>query len=330
MGDIMTMRELAELANVSISTVSKAFSNSDDVGEDTKNQIFELAKQYGCFGKFYKGKFSKKIIAIICSELISNYYISFVERLQNYIEDNGGIAIISVDHFKSGKQAELIDYYASYLKVDGIIVFNLKTPIKKGYEIPIVSLFGSAKGLFDSIKLDFTDAMTEAVDLLYRFGHRKIAYIGENLTKSRGKMFENIGSNYSDVETFIYESNNRFEKAGQSGVKQMLNDNKGCTAIFCAYDNIAIGAIKQLKKLGFSVPEDFSVVGADNINTAEFMPSALTTIDSDPDEICAIAWDLLEKKQKNKFYSLNKEITIKCKLIIRESVALAPSKLENM
>lgn len=320
MGDIMTMRELAELANVSISTVSKAFSDADDVREDTKNRIFEIAKQYGCFGKFYKGKFSKKIIAIICSELISNYYISFVERLQNYIEDNGGIAIISVDHFKAGKQAELIDYYASYLKVDGIIVFNLKTAIKKGYDIPIVSLFGSSSGHFDSVNLDFNAAMTEAFDLLHKFGHRKVAYIGENLTKMRGKLFDSISRNYPDMEAYFYENNNRFEKAGQTGVKQMLEDNKGCTAIFCAYDNIAIGAIKQLKKLGFSVPEDFSVIGADNINTSEFMPSALTTIDSNPDEICAIAWELLEKKQKNKFYSLNKKITIKCRLIIRESV----------
>jgi len=317
----MTMRELAKLANVSISTVSKAFSDADDVREDTKKQIFEIAKQYGCFGKFYKGKFSKKIIAIICSELISNYYINFVEKLQNYIEDNGGIAIISVDHFKTRKQAELIDYYASYLKVDGIIVFNLKTTIKKGYDIPIVSLFGSSNGHFDSVNLDFTDAMTEAFDLLYKLGHRKIAFIGENLTKSREKLFESISKNYFDVETYIYETNNRFEKAGQSGVKQMLEENKGCTAIFCAYDNIAIGAIKQLKKLGFSVPEDFSVIGTDNINVSEFMHSALTTIDSNPDEICDIVWDLLEKKQKNKFYTLNKEIIIKCKLIVRESVA---------
>ena len=83
-----------------------------------------------------------------------------------------------MDHFKTVKQAELIEYYSSYLKVDGIIVFNLKTTIKKGYDIPIVSLFGSSNGLFDSVKLDFSDAMTQAFDLLYELGHRKIAYIG--------------------------------------------------------------------------------------------------------------------------------------------------------
>ena len=58
----MTMNELAKLANVSVSTVSKAFSDADDVSEDTKDLVFAIAKEQGCFGKFYKGKYHKKII----------------------------------------------------------------------------------------------------------------------------------------------------------------------------------------------------------------------------------------------------------------------------
>ena len=68
----MTMRELARLANVSVSTVSKAFADADDVCRETKEHIFRIARETGCYGKFYKGKYSKKIYAIICSELISN------------------------------------------------------------------------------------------------------------------------------------------------------------------------------------------------------------------------------------------------------------------
>ena len=56
----MTMKELAKLANVSVSTVSKAFAEADDVSEETKNHIFNIAKEYGCYGKFFKGKYSKK------------------------------------------------------------------------------------------------------------------------------------------------------------------------------------------------------------------------------------------------------------------------------
>jgi DNA-binding LacI/PurR family transcriptional regulator len=94
----MTMRELAKLANVSFSTVSKAFTEAEDVSRETKEYIFKIAKQNGCFGKFYKGKYSKKIIAIITPEIISDYYTIYVEKLRQLIEKNDGIAIISTFH----------------------------------------------------------------------------------------------------------------------------------------------------------------------------------------------------------------------------------------
>ena len=107
----MTMRELAVLANVSVSTVSKAFHDAEDVSDETKKLIFDTAKQYGCFGKYYRGRFEKKVIAIICPELNSAYYNVFVRLLQNVIEKNNSIAVISSDHFSKENQEELIDYY---------------------------------------------------------------------------------------------------------------------------------------------------------------------------------------------------------------------------
>lgn len=56
----MTMRDLAKLCNVSVSTVSKAFYDADDVSEDTKKLIFDIARENGVYGKFYKGKYHKK------------------------------------------------------------------------------------------------------------------------------------------------------------------------------------------------------------------------------------------------------------------------------
>ena len=150
----MTMRELAKLANVSVSTVSKAFCDADDVSYETKQYIFDIAKQHGCYGKYYKGKYSNKIIAIICPELVSNYYSNYVGLLQKIIESNNCIPIISADHFDKGTQAELIEYYASYLKVDGIIVLGLRTPIKKGYNSPIVALFSSVDTSVDTVNTD--------------------------------------------------------------------------------------------------------------------------------------------------------------------------------
>lgn len=316
----MTMRELARLANVSVSTVSKAFGDADDVCPETKERIFRIAKEYGCFGKYYKGKFSKKVYAIVCPELISDFYIGFVERLKNVIEENGGIVTVSADNFNDKKQAELIEYFASYLHVDGIVVFGLKSKLKKGYDIPIVSIFSSKDPSVDSVQTDFDVAMHKAVELLAANGHQRVAFIGEKKTSAKADCFCNACRCFPSLSPSVYESTCRFEKAGQEAVEHLFAQDQSPTALVCAYDYIAIGAMKALKERGIPVPDRVSVIGADNIASAEYTEVPLTTIDSMPDEICDAVWDLLLKKQHNKYYHAHRDIIFKATLVIRDSV----------
>ena len=313
----MTMRELAKLANVSVSTVSKAFHDADDISEETQQMIFRVAKEHGCYGKFYKGKFHKQVIAIICPEIGSGFYAAYVERLQRIIRAHNGIALISADEFSEAAQAELLDYYASYLRVDGIVAFSLKKPIKKGYDIPIVSLFSAPDPRIDTVSINLEAPMEEAVDLLRSLGHEKIAFLGEQLTEAKAAIFRKI---INDASAPVIQSEFRFEKAGEDAVEQLLARETDCTALICAYDNIALGAIRQLRRRGYRVPEDVSVVGIDNIASSEHVETALTTIDTNPDEVCMLAWDIIQKKQQSKYYRSNQAITITGKLIVRETV----------
>ena len=313
----MTMRELAKLANVSVSTVSKAFHDADDISEETRQLIFQTAKEYGCYGKFYKGKFHKQVIAIICPEIGSGFYSAYVERLQQIIRERNGIALISADHFSDAAQAELLEYYASYLQVDGIIVFGLRKPLKKGYDIPIVSLFSAPDPKIDTVAVNLEAPIVEAVTLLRSLGHEKIGFLGERLTPGKASMFQRI---IQDPAAPSIQSEFRFEEAGEDGVSQLLTRAPDCTAVICAYDNIALGAIRRLRQLGYRVPEDISVVGIDNIAASEHMETALTTIDTKPDEVCMLAWDIIQKKQQSKYYRSSQAITITGKLILRETV----------
>ena len=113
----MTMKELAKLCNVSVSTVSKAFSDTDDISAETKKIIFETAKKYGCYGKFYKHKYHKKIISIICPEIASNYYSIFIEELQRLIESANGICVISSYNFCSKKSMNLLNTIPHILRL---------------------------------------------------------------------------------------------------------------------------------------------------------------------------------------------------------------------
>lgn len=315
----MTMRELAKLANVSASTVSKAFRNAPDVSPETKELIFSLATEHGCFNKFSKNKFSKPTIAIICPEIKSPYYANYVERFQEIITKNGGIALVSTDGFDSEKQAELIEYYAGYLKVDGIFVFNMKTGLKKGHiDTPIVAIFSSKNIEVDSVRIEFEAPMREAIEHLYETGHKNIAFIGEKLTLYKSEKFEKLSRQFP-IKHSVIVSEHRFEKAGEDGAMQILEKEDMPTGIICGYDDIALGVIIALKAKGYKIPEDFSVIGIDNINTAALVETPLSTIDTRPDEICMIAWDLFEKKRKNKYYKLNQQIVLTGKLVLRDT-----------
>jgi len=315
------MRELAKLANVSASTVSKVFHDADDVSEETKRLVFDIAKKHGCYHQFYKGKYSKPVIAIICPEIQSNYYAKHIEILQELIAKNECIAVISSDGFNKEKQAELIEYYSSYLQVDGIIVFNMYAALKKGcLPTPTVAMFLAQTVDVDSVTVDMHTAIIDAVNYLYKLGHRNLAFIGEKLTRIKSRTFAERSQELG-IEHTVITADGRFERAGMDGAEQILSLDKKPTAIICAYDDIAIGAIKQLKNSGYKVPEDFSVIGMDNIRSCNYFETALTTIDSHPDEICMTAWELLEKKMKNKFYRMNQRITLTPKLAIRDTTA---------
>ena len=317
-GDTMTLRQLAKLANVSVSTVSKAFCEADDISDETKQKIFELAKQHGCFGKYYKGKYHKKIIAILCHELNSSYYMNYVSTLQKIIEKNDGIVLISTDDFDRKKQTELIEYYASFLHVDGIFVIGMNTDLKSGYEIPIISLLSQRNT--DSVNINFEPAMHEAVNLLYSLGHSDIAFIGEHLSTKVDQLFGKT-MEFTPNDPRIFISDQRFQNAGKEGVLHFLEENIPFTALICAYDDIAYGAIRQLKKSGLRVPEDISVIGIDNISFSEHLETTLTSIDTNPDEVCLLAWDLMKKKLKNNYFKSYQNISISSRLIVRESVA---------
>ena len=124
-----------------------------------------------------------------------------------------------------------------------------------------------------------------------------------------------------NMEPSIFKSDYRFEKAGKDCIQQMLEKGTDCSAIICAYDNIAFGAMKELRKHGYRVPEDFSIIGIDNINISEYMDTSLSSIGVDPNEVCMIAWDLLSKKLKNQYFHSNQKIILRGNLILRESVA---------
>ena len=323
----MTLKKLADHCHVSVSTVSKAFHNAPDISEETRETIFRAAKELGCYGKYRKEKYNKKSIAVICPETGSDFYTGYIERLRALIEQDNGIVLISADGFDKERQRELLDYYADHLHVDGILIFGIHAPLKTGYDTPIVSLHGTDSDPTDAVYMDMRSPINEAVAHLVKLGHTHVAFLGETLTATKGDMFAEAMAGHQLQPTAQISSEQRFELAGEDGVQRLLEQAPHTTAIICAYDYIALGAIKALNTAGLRVPEDMSVIGIDNIRVTPYIGTSLTSIDTHPDEICAIAWDLLKKKMENHFFRLKQRIQISGSLVVRETTA--PPRNEN-
>ncbi len=318
----MTMKELAKLASVSVSSVSKAFNDAADISPETKQHIFNIAKEHGCYNKFYKGKYPKPIIAVICPEINSPHYSIYIQMFQEIIEASGAIMLVSSYEFNMDKQLELLEYYSSYLQVDGIIVFNLKKEPKNKFDTPIVSLGATPILNIDNVSFDPTPATLKALRLLNDLGHTHIAFAGETLTQLTAEKFKEILPSHKNV-TCIFESSKRFEEAGVDCAKQILASNIPFTAIFCAYDEIALGVMKHLTEKGYKIPEDFSVIGRNNIEISGYLETSLTTIDSHYKKVCNASWELLQKKMKNKYYRNTEPTIFTSELILRDSIGKA-------
>lgn len=247
----MTMTKLARIANVSVSTVSKAFSGSTEVSQEKRDYIFGLAKELGCYNKFCKDNYPKTVIAVICPEFQSRYYSEQLTFLEREINKRNGTMITSSTDFDDKREEELVAFFLEYIKVDGIILYEPQTSRKSS--LPIVAIGFSES--YDSICLSHSKALVDAIKHFSEYGHSDIAYLGDEYTSHIRVLFEKAMEKCKIAvnKEYMIESNDRFEMAGYEGMKQLLSLENPPTAVLAAYDYIAIGAMKYIDEQGLKV-----------------------------------------------------------------------------
>ena len=319
----MNLEKLAQIAGVSLGTVSKAFSGSKEISEPTRKKIFDVAKRNGCFEKYYKAKREKKVIAVICPELESYYYCAIASRIESELNKRGAIMMLSISSFSSKKEQELIKYLTSSKSVDGIIIITACSQVKFNENVPIVAV-NTRRDLseVDCINVAFKDTIIDTVAYLKECGHQKIAFFGDMFGKTRLNMFVNAMqvNGLTVNQEWLFTEKVRFEDAGKSAMEKLIVMTEQPTAIFCSYDNVALGAIQSIRTHGKNVPDDYSIVGIDDIPVASHYNISLTTIKSRKNTICDTAVDLIMKKLESKFFSLRQKISLRTELVKRGSV----------
>ena len=320
----MNLDALAKLAGVSVSTVSKAFSGSREVGAATRERIFALARENGMFDKYNKNRFGKPVVAVICPEWRSNFYKTILTMLKDELTARGALMTVSSTDFDAEREAEYFTYHAFYSKADGIILVSPQGNVENPTRVPAVAIGGPRDGrTLDVVRMDLRDALRAMVARLTALGHRRFGFAGERLTVGKRDAFlealkeAGLPAGLAQVRE---SRDRRFEEAGAECAEAWLRDGDLPTAILAAYDDVAVGLIKQFRSHGVRVPEDVSVVGIDDIPEAPYVEPSLSSIRMHVDVACRRAVEIVTQKSKNQYYSPREEIVLTAEFIPRDSI----------
>lgn len=315
---MMTLSKLAKLAHVSLSTASKAFSMSNEVNEETREMIFEIAREHGCFKKFYNAKYPKFVIAVICPEFRSRYYSSLVSSIQeNLLKLGCEICVASTDFSKKSRK-ELFDYYNNYSKVDGIIMIDSSDEEITEKNVPVVTGSQTDSNAI-SVRSDTSLGMSMAVDYLLSKNITDIGYIGETYTNSKLRALRRYMAEKSIEikEDYISVSEQRMERGGYEAMAKLLDNDTVPRAVICAYDCMAIGAMRCIFDRGLRVPEDIAIIGFNNNRESEFLNPPLSSVDLCTEDVGREMSEAMINRLMGK--EGNNEIVVKPKLILRKS-----------
>lgn len=339
-----TLKEIAKTAGVSTSTVSKALNNSPDISQETRDQIVDLAIRMGYQRKFRKraagddAGISGPKIGLIYTDIISRYYSRVVEAYGRRIHELGGVMLACDARFSKERAAALCNYLDQQCHVDGIIsVYAFQSAGDCPHtRAPMVGSFGH-KALAsvmggqipcDMICLNNRTGLNQAFEKLLELGHRNFAYVGENHSAARETLFRELAAEHGiDVPSGQIRSTGlRFEEAGYHTMRSMLEEGCRPTAVFCAYDDIAVGASKAILEMGLRIPEDLSLIGFDNSMLRLYNQKILASVDSFIEDQTARVLNMLMRRIQNPGDTIIQNVALQTAFVPHETIGPAPDR----
>ena len=323
------IKELAEKSGYSISTISRALNNSTLINESTRERIQKLALDYGYYSQALnvstKIQKTKRLIGAVFMDISNPIVSKIVKGIEDYNKSDEYDVIILDSNNDSQKELYNIELLNN-LGVDGIINLAVdheshKRIAVKNYEIPIVYICHKYEiGEVDFVCVDAYEAMYKATEYMINFGHKKVCFIGQYpKIICRKEAFCKAMNDYKIPfsKEDLYECIPNYEE-GYRIMESIILKKKNYTGIICANDFIAIGVIDCVNNYGFSIPEDFSVVGFDNVTYSSIGAINLTTVNQPVYDIGKRAVEMIYHKitsgSKTKYYTL-----FESSLIIRSS-----------
>ncbi|NLM78271.1 MAG: LacI family transcriptional regulator [Ruminococcaceae bacterium] len=325
------LKDIAAAAGVSVSTVSKALNNSREINEETRARIVRIARElnYNLASLQTTAVSSKnRTIGVICPEINSNYYTQLISSIGRQIARKGYSYTIAVSDFERRKEVDFLEMFGRQ-PVDGIVLVTESNDIqgtvggvKDIWHTPLV-LIASEDDVsnYDCLNIDEAYGVSTAISHLIRLGHTRIAYIGDKLTEGRLAAYrDSLRKNKLDVDSaLIVTAEQRFEKGGHLGMQALLKNRQRPSAVFAAYDDMAIGAMRAISEAGLTIPDDISLIGMDDVFVSPYLCKALTTVSNPIREMAMVSLSILFRKIEDSSFTVVQNVVLKPSLVVRET-----------
>lgn len=327
-----SIKDIARMANVSSSTVSRALQNSPLISRRTAEKIQHIAKQSGYrVSAIARGLVTQrtKSIGVVVTTIADPFVSEVVNGIEDCCNDHGYSVFLANSNADPARETRVVHSF-SERRVEGIVVTSsrvgaLYLPLLSEMRIPIVLVNNQHPGEFvNSILIENVKASTEITNHLIQLGHRRIAYLGDRFGyQSDTERFagyrealERAGLSFAPE--LVVHGDGKCE-GGTAGIEALMSLPRRPTAIVCYNDMTAFGALRQLHIHKIRVPEDISVVGFDDLFIASYMQPPLTTLQQPRRLMGRLAMESLLRLISGE--GVESPTKVPAKLIIRESTA---------
>ncbi len=332
-----TIEDVAELAGVSIATVSRALHKPDIVSEKTKERVWAAVRETGyTLNTMAQNLRLKKsgMIVVLVPDISNPFFSGILSGIESEMAKKGYNTLIANTQNAADRE-RIYRTIASSNLADGLLVLNGALPSVRGStpqdpanlpptvilceRIPDCSL--------PTVIVDNVGASYQATKHLIDTGHTRIGHLAgpsENiLTHDRLQGYRTAIEDAGILFDKKYVLKKDFTiSSGYEGTKTLMSQQDCPTALFCASDEIAMGAMKAAKELGLTIPNDLSIVGFDDIEVADCYSPPLTTVHQPRQVIGKTGARLLLQILENDTNNISSSaVTLKTNLVIRESVS---------
>ena len=332
----ITIKDIARVANVSHTTVSRALNDKSRIRKETKERILSIARGLNYQPNFIARSLvmrRTKTLGLVITTIVNPFYTELAHGIERTAIGLGYNIILCCTHSDLSVEKQYIDMLKSK-GVDGIIFTsahiedpNIGGLAEEGFPIVLVNrrtYHPVVKGKVDYVGVDNLWGGFLAVEHLIKLGHKRIGVIGGSSESSVG--FERLEGGKKALEAYGLEQMENYflegdflKDSGYQGGKRFLKMAEPPTAIFATNDYMALGVYQAILEEGLKIPEEVALIGFNDIEFAAIRGIELTTIGQKKYEMGALSVKTLVEKIEGKKVGLSEEIILEPELIIRQT-----------